>query len=84
MARRPVAKQTIQTAWFRVKETIPKAILLLYRYYLSTRDNKEGYGASGVRMLPAGEVEGAVLAQLRANLRYPDMADHETHTLAHI
>jgi hypothetical protein len=32
------------------------------------------YGASGVRMLPAGEVEGAVLAQLRANLRSPDMA----------
>ncbi len=25
-------------------------------------------------MLPAGEVEGAVLAQLRANLRSPDMA----------
>jgi len=46
----------------------------MYRYYLSTRDNKEGYGASGVRMLPAGEVEGAVLAQLRANLRSPDMA----------
>jgi hypothetical protein len=29
----------------------------LYRYYMSTRDSKEGHGASGVKMLPAGEVE---------------------------
>ena len=46
----------------------------LYRYYLSTRDNKEGFGASGVKMLPAGEVEGAVLSQLRGTLRSPEMA----------
>lgn len=45
----------------------------LYRYYLSTRDNKEGYGASSVKMLPAGEVEEAVLAQLRGILRAPEM-----------
>lgn len=45
----------------------------LYRYYLSTRDAQEGYGASDVRMLPAGEVEEAVIAQLRGILRSPDM-----------
>ncbi len=45
----------------------------LYRYYLSTRDAREGYGASDVRMLPAGEVEEAVMAQLRGILRAPDM-----------
>ena len=41
----------------------------LYRYYLSTRDAKEGLGTSGVKMLPAGEVEEAVMAQLRGILR---------------
>ncbi len=44
----------------------------LYRYYLSTRDAQEGYGASDVRMLPAGEAEEAVMAQLRGILRAPD------------
>src|SRR6218665_3719492 len=41
--------------------------------YLSTRDAKEGHGASGVRMLPAGEIEEAVVAQLRGILRAPEM-----------
>jgi hypothetical protein len=45
----------------------------LYRYYLSTRDAKEGHGASGVRMLPAGEIEEAVVVQLRGILRAPEM-----------
>jgi len=45
----------------------------LYRYYVSTRDQKEGPGASGVRMLPAGEVEEAVLAQVRGLLKAPEM-----------
>ncbi|WP_197362670.1 recombinase family protein, partial [Ralstonia pseudosolanacearum] len=45
----------------------------LYRYYLSTRDAQEGYGASDVRMLPAGEVDEAVVAQLRGILRAPEM-----------
>ncbi|MHA6910984.1 recombinase family protein [Ralstonia pseudosolanacearum] len=45
----------------------------LYRYYLSTRDAQEGYGASDVKMLPAGEVEEAVVAQLRGILRAPEM-----------
>ena len=35
-----------------------------YRYYLPTRDIKEGHGASGIKMLPAGEVEEAVVAQV--------------------
>lgn len=45
----------------------------MYRYYLSTRDAKEGHGASGVRMLPAGEIEEAVLTQVRGILRSPDI-----------
>ena len=42
-----------------------------YRYCLPTRDIKEGYGASGIKMLPAGEVEEAVMAQTRGILRSP-------------
>lgn len=45
----------------------------MYRYYLPSRDAKEGHGASGVRMLPAGEIEEAVLVQVRAILRSPDI-----------
>ena len=44
-----------------------------YRYYVSTRDAKEGHGAAGVKMLPAGEIEQAVLAQLRGLLRSPEL-----------
>jgi len=40
----------------------------LYRYYLSTRDSNEGYGSSGVKLLPAGEIEQAVMAHVRAIL----------------
>lgn len=45
----------------------------LYRYYLPTRDAKEGYGASGMKMLPAGEIEEAVMAQLRGIMRSPEV-----------
>ena len=45
----------------------------VYRYYLSTRDSKEGHGASHVKMLPAGEVDEAVMAQVRGLLRSPEM-----------
>jgi hypothetical protein len=45
----------------------------LYRYYLSPRDAKERHDVSGVRILPAGEMEEAVVAQLRGILRAPDM-----------
>lgn len=46
-----------------------------YRYYLSTRDTHEGPGASGLPRLPAGELEGAVIAQLRRVLRAPEMVE---------
>jgi hypothetical protein len=45
----------------------------LYRYYMSTRDIKEGHGASGVKMLPAGELEQAVMAQVRGILASPEV-----------
>ena len=45
----------------------------LYRYYMSTRDSKEGHGASGVKMLPAGELEQAVMAQVRGILASPEV-----------
>ena len=44
-----------------------------YRYYLPTRDIKEGHGASGIKMLPAGEIEDAVMAQIRGILRSPEI-----------
>ena len=46
-----------------------------YRYYLSTRDTHEGLGASGLPRLPAGELEGAVVAELRRVLRAPEMIE---------
>ena len=46
-----------------------------YRYYLSTRDTHEGPGASGLPRLPAGELEGAVVAHLRRVLRAPAMVE---------
>ena len=45
----------------------------LYRCYLSMRDSNEGHGASHVRMLPAGEVDEAVMTQVRGILRSPEM-----------
>lgn len=44
-----------------------------YRYYVSQRDQKEHAGASGLPRLPAAELESAVLEQLRAILRSPDL-----------
>ena len=44
-----------------------------YRYYQPTRDIKEGHGASGIKMLPAGEIEEAVMAQIRGILRSPEV-----------
>jgi len=45
----------------------------LYRYYLPVRENNEHAGASGLPRLPAGELEAAVLEQLRRVLRFPAM-----------
>ncbi len=44
-----------------------------YRYYVPQRDCKEHAGASGLPRLPAAELESAVLDQLRAILRAPDL-----------
>mgnify|MGYP002780456534 FL=1 len=46
-----------------------------YRYYLSTRDMHEGPGTSGLPRLPAGELEEAVVAQLRRVLQAPEMIE---------
>jgi len=56
------------TPWFTRKKNGR-----LYRYYLPVRENKEHAGASGLPRLPAGELEAAVLEQLRRVLRAPAM-----------
>jgi site-specific DNA recombinase len=56
------------TPWFTRKKNGR-----LYRYYLPVRKNKEHAGASGLPRLPAGELEAAVLEQLRRVLRSPAM-----------
>ena len=44
-----------------------------YRYYVPQRENKEYARASGLPRLPAAELESAVLDQLRALLRSPNL-----------
>lgn len=44
-----------------------------YRYYIPQKDAKEYAGASGLPRLPAGQLESAVLDQLRNLLRSPAM-----------
>ncbi|BBE50866.1 DNA-invertase hin [Ferriphaselus amnicola] len=44
-----------------------------YRYYIPQRDTKEYAGASGLPRLPAAQLEGAVLDQLRGIMRNPAM-----------
>ncbi|MBI1337902.1 MAG: hypothetical protein GC164_13200 [Phycisphaera sp.] len=44
-----------------------------YRYYSCTRKVKEGYGQCPLPNLPAGEIETAVVDQLRTLLRHPDV-----------
>lgn len=45
----------------------------IYRYYQCGRASKHGYSACPVRSVPAGEIEGAVIHQLRAVFRSPEM-----------
>ena len=45
----------------------------LYRYYVSMAVLKQGRDACPVGRVPAGEVEGAVVDQVRALLRTPEM-----------
>jgi hypothetical protein len=55
----------------------------VYRYYYSTRANKEGAEAAPVPRLPAGDIEAAVVEQLRTVLRSPEMlADVIGHAMA--
>lgn len=44
-----------------------------YRYYLCQRANKTGYHACPVRSVPAGDVEQAVLCQLRQMFQAPEV-----------
>lgn len=45
-----------------------------YHYYVSNRNIHEGAGASSVPMLPAAEIEAAVMIHIRAFLRSPQIA----------
>lgn len=45
----------------------------LYRYYVSQAVLKGIPDTGGVRRLPAGEIEGAVIQQVRALLRQPEI-----------
>ena len=45
----------------------------LYRYYIATDLLKHDAGACTVRRVPAAEIEGAVIAQVRGLLRSPEM-----------
>ncbi|CAK0777403.1 site-specific DNA recombinase [Azospirillaceae bacterium] len=45
----------------------------MYRYYVSQTAIRNGYEACPLRTVPAGENEGAVVAQLRALLRTPEI-----------
>jgi site-specific DNA recombinase len=44
-----------------------------YRYYLCIAASKNGYDSCPVRTVAAGEIEGAVLEQLRAVFRSPEL-----------
>lgn len=44
-----------------------------YRYYLCVRAAKNGYAACPVRSVPAGQIEGATVDQLRAIFRSPEV-----------
>ncbi len=45
----------------------------LYRYYVSQTAIRNGYDACPVKTVSAGEIEGAVVAQLRGLLRTPEI-----------
>lgn len=45
----------------------------VYRYYTCMGAKKNGHASCPVRSVPAGEIEGAVISQLRVLLRSPEM-----------
>jgi site-specific DNA recombinase len=46
----------------------------IYCYYVCVKAAKSGYDSCDVKSVPAGEIEGAVVNQLRVIFRSPDMA----------
>jgi hypothetical protein len=65
----------ISVAYAEVRTALIEAVhsVRRYRYYVPQRDAKEHAGASGLPRLPAAELESAVLDQLRAILRAPNL-----------
>ena len=57
----------VQPSWTRKKGSRD------YRYYVCTKKVKEGYDQCPLPNLPAGQIETAVVDQLRALLRHPDV-----------
>ncbi|MBS3821152.1 MAG: hypothetical protein GVY16_08330 [Planctomycetes bacterium] len=57
----------------RVQPTWTRKAGREYRYYACTKKVKEGYGQCPLPNLPAEEIETAVVDQLRALLRHPDV-----------
>jgi len=45
----------------------------IYRYYVCVKAAKNGYDSCEVKSVSAGEIEGAVIDQLRAVFRSPEM-----------
>ena len=45
----------------------------IYRYYVCVKASKSGYDSCEVKSVSAGEIEGAVVEQLRAVFRTPEM-----------
>lgn len=52
----------------------------VYRYYQCGHATKSGYSACPVKSVPAGEIEGAVIHQLRTIFKSPEMVAQTFHT----
>jgi site-specific DNA recombinase len=52
-----------------------------YRYYLCVRAGKNGYDSCPVKNVPAGDVEEAVLAQLRRVFQAPEVLTEAFHVI---
>lgn len=44
-----------------------------YRYYLCVKAGKNGYASCPVRLVPAGDIEKAVVDQIRSIIKSPEM-----------
>lgn len=45
----------------------------IYRYYLCTKAGKNGYSMCPVKLVPAGDIEAAVVEQIRRIIKSPEM-----------